>query len=131
MTKRGQYTFRSTCVLSVITVCLAIAMHLWEKNAMIVPIVVLGIFFCAANTCSLYVRDMFQPSKSNTITTFYLIDKTVRFLASIMLFGVLIYIYKDNGLILGITSFTYYIIAMALELSYFFAIERKNRIQNA
>ncbi len=131
MTIRGRYTFRSTCVLSVITVCLAIAMHLWEKNAMIVPVVVLGIFFCAANVCSLYVRDMFQPSKSNTITTFYLIDKTVRFLASIMLFGILIYVYKDNGLVLGITSFTYYIIAMALELSYFFAIERKKGIQNA
>ncbi len=118
-------------MLSAMTIALAVVMVLLEKNALIIPVIVLGIFFSVVNACSLHVRDLFQPSKSNTITTFYLIDKIVRFLASIMLFGILIYLYKDHGLVLGITSFTYYIIAMALELSYFFAIERKKRIQNA
>ena len=54
-----------------------------------------------------------------------------RFVASIMLIGILVYLNKDHGLLLGIVSFAYYIFAMALELLYFFAVERKSEIQNA
>ena len=131
MSRHRRYTLINIGGIALVTICMAGTMHLMDYSTMTVPVVILGIFFCVANTCSIYVRSLFRPSRSNTITSFYLIDKTVRFLASIMLFGVLIYIYRNNGLVLGLVSFTYYITAMALELSYFFAIERKKRIQNA
>lgn len=114
-----------------ITTVVAVAFYAMDKAALIVPVAVLGVFFCAANSCSLYIRGMFGASASGSITSFYLIDKAARFLSSIILICVLIYLYKSNGLIIGVTAFIYYIIAMALELSYFFAIERKKEIQNA
>jgi len=76
------------------------------------------------------MRDLFSTS-SKSVTSFYLIDKVVRFVASIMLIGVLVYLYRKDGLCLGITSFVFYIMAMAFELSYFFAVERKSEKKNA
>lgn len=131
MPNQKKYTIISLCTITAITAAAAIAFYAMGKAALIVPLIVLGVFFCAANSCSLYIRGMFGVSSSSSITSFYLIDKAARFLASIILICVLIYLYKANGLIIGVTAFIYYIIAMALELSYFFAIERKKGIQNA
>ena len=110
---------------------LSMIFHYVGNDFMVLPTIILGIFFCVANTVSIYARGMFASSRSNFITSFYLIDKVVRFVASIMLIGILVYLNKDHGLLLGIVSFAYYIFAMALELLYFFAVERKSEIQNA
>ncbi len=113
-------SFGIVCLTAIIT----IALLFMGKGAIVLPVCVLGIFFCIVNIMSLYVRGLF-PTSSKTVTSFYLADKVVRFVVSIMLIGILVYLYKDNGLYLGIISFLYYIIAMALELSCFFAVERK------
>lgn len=128
--KRKRYALTSTCGIICFTVVLSVAFHYMGKGLLLLPVWVLGVFFCVANVISLYVRDLFATS-SNSVTSFYLIDKVVRFVASIMLIGVLVYLYRKDGLCLGIISFVYYITAMAFELSYFFAVERKSEKKNA
>ncbi len=128
--KRKRYALTSSCGIVCFTVLLSVAFHYMGKGLLILPVWVLGVFFCVVNIISLYVRDLFATS-SNSVTSFYLIDKVVRFVASIMLIGVLVYLYRKDGLCLGITSFVYYIMAMAFELSYFFAVERKSEKKNA
>ncbi len=126
-----KYMLTNLCGLLGGTVILSMIFHYVGNDFMVLPTIILGIFFCVANTVSIYARGMFASSHSNFITSFYLIDKVVRFVASIMLIGILVYLNKDHGLLLGIVSFAYYIFAMALELLYFFAVERKSEIQNA
>ena len=126
-----KYMLTNLCGLMGGTVILSMIFHYVGNDFMVLPTIILGIFFCIANTVSIYVRGMFASSRSNFITSFYLIDKVARFVASIMLIGILVYLNKNHGLLLGIVSFAYYIFAMALELLYFFAVERKSEIQNA
>ena len=126
-----KYMLTNLCCLMGGTVILSMIFHYVGNDFMVLPTIILGIFFCVANTVSIYARGMFASSRSNFITSFYLIDKVARFVASIMLIGILVYLNKDHGLLLGIVSFAYYIFAMALELLYFFAVERKSEIQNA
>ena len=128
--RRNRYALVSSCGIICFTVLLSVALHYLGKELLMLPIWVLGVFFCVANIISLYLRDLFATA-SKAVTSFYLIDKVVRFVASVMLIGVLVYLYRKDGLCLGITSFVYYIIAMALELSYFFAVERKGEKKNA
>ena len=128
--KRKKYVLTSSCGIVCFTILLSVAYHCMDKGLLVLPVWVLGIFFCVVNIISLYVRDLFATS-SKYVTSFYLIDKVVRFVASIMLIGILVYLYRKEGLCLGITSFVYYIMAMALELSYFFAVERKSEKKNA
>ena len=128
--KRKKYVLTSSCGIVCFTILLSVAYHFMGKGLLVLPVWVLGIFFCVVNIISLYVRDLFAAS-SKYVTSFYLIDKVVRFVASIMLIGILVYLYRKEGLCLGITSFVYYIMAMALELSYFFAVERKSEKKNA
>lgn len=128
--KRKRYALTSSCGIVCFTIFLSVAFHCIGKGILAIPVWVLGIFFCVINIISLYVRGLFTTS-SNSVTSFYLIDKVARFLASIMLIGVLVYLYRKDGLCLGITSFVYYILAMAFELSYFFAVERKTEKKNA
>ena len=113
-----KYMLTNLCGLLGGTVILSMIFHYVGNDFMVLPTIILGIFFCVANTVSIYARGMFVSSRSNFITSFYLIDKVV-------------YLNKDHGLLLGIVSFAYYIFAMALELLYFFAVERKSEIQNA
>lgn len=126
-----KYMLTNLCGLMGGTVILSMIFRYVGNDFMVLPTIIFGIFFCVANTVSIYARGMFASSHSNFITSFYLIDKVVRFVASIMLIGILVYLNKDHGLLLGIVSFAYYIFAMALELLYFFAVERKSEIQNA
>lgn len=126
-----KYMLTNLCGLMGCTVILSMIFHYVGNDFMVLPTIILGIFFCVANTVSIYARGMFASSHSNFITSFYLIDKVARFVASIMLIGILVYLNKNHGLLLGIVSFAYYIFVMALELLYFFAVERKSEIQNA
>lgn len=130
MGKRKRYALTSSCGIVCFTILLSVAYHYIGKDLLVLPVWVLGIFFCVVNIVSLYMRDLFSTS-SKSVTSFYLIDKVVRFVASIMLIGVLVYLYRKDGLCLGITSFVFYIMAMAFELSYFFAVERKSEKKNA
>lgn len=132
MTRKGKtYVAISAATLIGITAAAGIVLHIMGRDAAATPAIVLGVFFCMANICSIALRDFFSQSSPCSITTFYLADKTARLLMSILLIGVLIYTNKANALIVGVMSFVYYIIAMALELSYFFETERKNKIQHA
>ena len=126
-----KYMLTNLCGLMGCTVILSMIFHYVGNDFMVLPTIILGIFFCVANTVSIYARGMFASSRSNFITSFYLIDKVARFVASIMLIGILVYLNKDHGFLLGLVSLAYYICAMALELLYFFAVERKSEIQNA
>jgi hypothetical protein len=128
--KRVKYTIASIASIAAMTLIASVVSIRCGRGETTVPLVILGSFFCAANAGSMFVRDLFQNTKSNSITSFYLIDKAVRFLASLMLITTLIYIYKENALIIGISSFLFYIMAMVLEVAYFFDLERKKRIQN-
>ena len=130
MGKRKRYALTSSCGIVCFTILLSVAYNYMGKDLLVLPVWVLGFFFCVVNIVSLYMRDLFSTS-SNSVTSFYLIDKVIRFVLSILLIGVLVYLYRKDGLCLGITSFVYYIMAMAFELSYFFAVERKSEKKNA
>ena len=96
MGKRKRYALTSSCGIVCFTILLSVAYHYIGKDLLVLPVWVLGIFFCVVNIVSLYMRDLFSTS-SKSVTSFYLIDKVVRFVASIMLIGVLVYLYRKDG----------------------------------
>ena len=83
-----KYMLTNLCGLLGGTVILSMIFHYVGNDFMVLPTIILGIFFCVANTVSIYARGMFASSHSNFITSFYLIDKVARFVASIMLIGI-------------------------------------------
>lgn len=102
-----------------------------RQQAIIIPAVVLCVCYGIANLISFTMRSMFASPQSKAITSFYLADLCIRFLVSALLIGVLIYLNKTNAIAVAIISFAYFLVALVLELSFFFSIERSNGIQNA
>lgn len=128
---RKKYTIVSLAAICVITAITVVALNMLGKVALSVPTIVLGVYFCLLNAASIYARSSFKNNRDKSIMTYYLIDKAARFVMSLMVIGVLIYAYKGNNLVLGMISFSYYIIAMALEISFFVAVEKNKTLENA
>lgn len=115
-------------VLTIVVAGGAIPLH---QKAIIIPAMVLCLCYGIANWGSFTMRSMFTSPQSKAITSFYLADLGIRFFISALLIGVLIYLNKPNAIAVAIISFVYFLVAMVLELSFFFAVERNNGIQNA
>lgn len=121
----------SVAAMLAMTAVAAIIMTALGKTGMPAVAIALGAFYSIANVCSFVAREALTHRQSGMITTFYLADLTVRFLASAVFIGTLIYLNRADGLATGIMSFVFYVAAMVLEISYFFAVERNNGTQNA
>lgn len=131
ITRLKKHTAISFGILIALTIAVSVGAVALHQQAIILPAVVLCVCYGIANWGSFAMRSMFTSPQSKAITSFYLADLGLRFFVSAMLIGVLIYLNKTIALAVAIISFVYFLVAMVLELSFFFAIERNNGIQNA
>lgn len=130
-TRLRKHTTISFGILILLTIAVSGGAAALRQQAIIIPAVVLCVCYGIANLISFTMRSLFTSPQSKAITSFYLADLGLRFFVSALLISVLIYLNKSNAIAVAIMSFAYFLVAMVLELSFFFAIERNNGIQNA
>ena len=129
MSRKASYILLSAIVLAVVgIVIIALAPDSYRCRQFYSALISLTVFYTALNAFSLNFHGIISKQKNAYLTQFYLIDKT-RFILSIILISILLYLNKSLGI--AISAFAYYVAAMVVEITYFVTVDKKIKIRNA
>lgn len=130
MSRKASYILLSAIVLAVVgIIIIALAPDSYRCRQFYSAIISLTVFYTALNAFSLNFHGIISKQKNAYPTQFYLIDKTIRFILSIILISILLYLNKSLGI--AISAFAYYVAAMVVEITYFVTVDKKIKIRNA
>lgn len=130
MSRKASYILLSAIVLAVVgIIIIALAPDSYRCRQFYSAIISLTVFYTALNAFSLNFHGIISKQKNAYLTQFYLIDKTIRFILSIILISILLYMNKSLGI--AISAFAYYVAAMVVEITYFVTVDKKIKIRNA
>lgn len=130
MSRKASYILLSAIVLAVVgIIIIALAPDSYRCRQFYSAIISLIVFYTALNAFSLNFHGIISKQKNAYLTQFYLIDKTIRFILSIILISILLYLNKSLGI--AISAFAYYVAAMVVEITYFVTVDKKIKIRNA
>ena len=130
MSRKASYILLSAIVLAVVgIVIIALAPDSYRCRQFYSAIISLTVFYTALNAFSLNFHGIISKQKNAYLTQFYLIDKTIRFILSIILISILLYLNRSLGI--AISAFAYYVAAMVVEITYFVTVDKKIKIRNA
>lgn len=130
MSRKASYILLSAIVLVVVgIIIIALAPDSYRCRQFYSAIISLTVFYTALNAFSLNFHGIISKQKNAYLTQFYLIDKTIRFILSIILISILLYLNKSLGI--AISAFAYYVAAMVVEITYFVTVDKKIKIRNA
>lgn len=130
MSRKASYILLSAIVLAVVgIIIIALAPDSYRCRQFYSAIISLTVFYTALNAFSLNFHVIISKQKNAYLTQFYLIDKTIRFILSIILISILLYLNKSLGI--AISAFAYYVAAMVVEITYFVTVDKKIKIRNA
>ena len=130
MSRKASYILLSAIVLAVVgIIIIALAPDSYRCRQFYSAIISLTVFYTALNAFSLNFHGIISKQKNAYLTQFYLIDKTIRFILSIILISILLYLNKSLGI--AISAFAYYVAAMVVEITYFITVDKKIKIRNA
>ena len=130
MSRKASYILLSAIVLAVVgIIIIALAPDSYRCRQFYSAIISLTVFYTALNAFSLNFHGIISKQKNAYLTQFYLIDKTIRFILSIILISILLYLNKSLGI--AISAFAYYVAAMVIEITYFVTVDKKIKIRNA
>lgn len=130
MSRKAPYILLSAIVLAVVgIIIIALAPDSYRCRQFYSAIISLTVFYTALNAFSLNFHGIISKQKNAYLTQFYLIDKTIRFILSIILISILLYLNKSLGI--AISAFAYYVAAMVVEITYFVTVDKKIKIRNA
>lgn len=130
MSRKASYILLSAIVLAVVGIAIiALAPDSYRCRQFYSAIISLTVFYTALNAFSLNFHGIISKQKNAYLTQFYLIDKTIRFILSIILISILLYLNKSLGI--AISAFAYYVAAMVVEIKYFVTVDKKIKIRNA
>lgn len=130
MSRKASYILLSAIVLVVVgIVIIALAPDSYRCRQFYSALISLTVFYTALNAFSLNFHGIISKQKNAYLTQFYLIDKTIRFILSIILISILLYLKKSLGI--AISAFAYYVAAMVVEITYFVTVDKKIKIRNA
>ena len=130
MSRKASYILLSAIVLAVVgIIIIALAPDSYRCRQFYSAIISLTVFYTALNAFSLNFHGIISKQKNAYLTQFYLIDKTIRFILSIILISILLYLNKSLGI--AISAFAYYVAAMVVEITYFGTVDKKIKIRNA
>ena len=125
MSRKASYILLSAIVLAVVgIVIIALAPDLYRCRHFYSALISLTVFYTALNAFSLNFHGIISKQKNAYLAQFYLIDKTIRFIISILL-------YLNKSLGIAISAFAYYVAAMVVEITYFVTVDKKIKIRNA
>lgn len=130
MSRKASYILLSAIVLTVVgIIIIALAPDSYRCRQFYSALISLTVFYTALNAFSLNFHGIISKQKNAYLTQFYLIDKTIRFILSIILISILLYLNKSLGI--AISAFAYYVAAMVVEITYFVTVDKKIKIRNA
>lgn len=130
MSRKASYILLSAIVLAVVgIVIIALAPDSYRCRQFYSALISLTVFYTALNAFSLNFHGIISKQKNAYLTQFYLIDKTIRFILSIILISILLYLNKSLGI--AISAFAYYVAAIVVEITYFVTVDKKIKIRNA
>ena len=130
MSRKASYILLSAIVLAVVgIIIIALAPDSYRCRQFYSAIISLTVFYTALNAFSQNIHGIISKQKNAYLTQFYLIDKTIRFILSIILISILLYLNKSLGI--AISAFAYYVAAMVVEITYFVTVDKKIKIRNA
>ena len=130
MSRKASYILLSAIVLAVVgIVIIALAPDSYRCRQFYSALISLTVFYTALNAFSLNFHGIISKQKNAYLTQFYLIDKTIRFILSIILISILLYLNKSLGI--AISAFAYFVAAMVVEITYFVTVDKKIKIRNA
>lgn len=130
MSRKASYILLSAIVLAVVgIIIIALAPDSYRCRQFYSAIISLTVFYTALNAFSLNFHGITSKQKNAYLTQFYLIDKAIRFILSIILISILLYLNKSLGI--AISAFAYYVAAMVVEITYFVTVDKKIKIRNA
>lgn len=130
MSRKASYILLSAIVLAVVgIIIIALVPDSYRCRQFYSAIISLTVFYTALNAFSLNFHGIISKQKNAYLTQFYLIDKTIRFILSIILISILLYLNKSLGI--AISAFAYYVAAMVVEITYFVTVDKKIKIRNA
>ena len=130
MSRKASYILLSAIVLAVVgIIIIALAPDSYRCRQFYSAIISLTVFYTALNAFSLNFHGIISKQKNAYLTQFYLIDKTIRFILSIILISILLYLNKSLGI--AISAFAYYVAAMVVEITYSVTVDKKIKIRNA
>ena len=130
MSRKASYILLSAIVLAVVgIIIIALAPDSYRCRQFYSAIISLTVFYTALNAFSLNFHGIISKQMNAYLTQFYLIDKTIRFILSIILISILLYLNKSLGI--AISAFAYYVAAMVVEITYFVTVDKKIKIRNA
>ena len=130
MSRKASYILLSAIVLAVVgIVIIALAPDSYRCRQFYSALISLTVFYTALNAFSLNFHGIISKQKNAYLTQFYLIDKTIRFILSIILISILLYLNKSLGI--ATSAFAYYVAAMVVEITYFVTVDKKIKIRNA
>ena len=130
MSRKASYILLSAIVLAVVgIIIIALAPDSYRCRQFYSAIISLTVFYTALNAFSLNFHGIISKQKNAYLTQFYLIDKTIRFILSIILISILLYLNKSLGI--AISAFAYYVAAMVVEITYFVTVDKKIKIRKA
>lgn len=130
MSRKASYILLSAIVLAVVgIIIITLAPDSYRCRQFYSAIISLTVFYTALNAFSLNFHGIISKQKNAYLTQFYLIDKTIRFILSIILISILLYLNKSLGI--AISAFAYYVAAMVVEITYFVTVDKKIKIRNA
>lgn len=130
MSRKASYILLSAIILAVVgIVIIALAPDSYRCRQFYSAIISLTVFYTALNAFSLNFHGIISKQKNAYLAQFYLIDKTIRFILSIILISILLYLNKSLGI--AISAFAYYVAAMVVEITYFVTVDKKIKIRNA
>lgn len=130
MSRKASYILLSAIVLAVVgIVIIALAPDSYRCRQFYSALISLTVFYTALNAFSLNFHGIISKQKNAYLTQFYLIDKIIRFILSIILISILLYLNKSLGI--AISAFAYYVAAMVVEITYFVTVDKKIKIRNA
>ena len=130
MSRKASDILLSAIVLAVVgIIIIALAPDSYRCRQFYSALISLTVFYTALNAFSLNFHGIISKQKNAYLTQFYLIDKTIRFILSIILISILLYLNKSLGI--AISAFAYYVAAMVVEITYFVTVDKKIKIRNA
>ena len=129
MSRKASYILLSAIVLAVVGIIIIALAPDSYRCRQFYSIISLTVFYTALNAFSLNFHGIISKQKNAYLTQFYLIDKTIRFILSIILISILLYLNKSLGI--AISAFAYYVAAMVVEITYFVTVDKKIKIRNA
>ena len=130
MSRKASYILLSAIVLAVVgIIIIALAPDSYRCRQFYSALISLTVFYTALNAFSLNFHGIISKQKNAYLTQFYLIDKTIRFILSIILISILLYLNKSLGI--AISAFAYYVAAMVVEITYFVTVDKKIKIRSA